>query len=127
MTILLDSHAFFWWTTEHERLSTRAYAAIEGQARVYVSAVVAWEVSNKVRLGKWPGAKTLSERFVETVEHYGWLPLPISIEHARLAGTFPAVHRDPFDRMLAAQARIEDLMLVTADPAFRDFPVTTLW
>src|SRR5688572_6130878 len=109
MTILLDSHAFFWWATEHERLSARAYAAIEGQARVYVSAVVAWEVSNKVRLGKWPSAKTLSERFVETVEHYRWLPLPISIEHALLAGTFPAMHRDPFDRMLAAQARIEDL------------------
>jgi PIN domain nuclease of toxin-antitoxin system len=92
-----------------------------------VSAVTAWELANKVRRGKWPEAAGLVEGFFEMMEHYNVVPLPITLDHARLAGSLPGRHRDPFDRMLAAQARIEDVPLVTADPAFRRFDIATLW
>lgn len=127
MTILLDSHAFVWWLIDDRRISRRAFSAIEQDTRVYVSAVVAWEISGKVRTGKWPEAKLLSERFFGTISHYGWIPLPITLEHAHLAGSLPGAHRDPFDRMLAAQAIVEDMPLVTADPAFGNFEVQVLW
>lgn len=127
MTILLDSHALFWWTVDEPRLSRRAAAAIEGEPKVYISGVVAWEIANKVRTGKWPEAKLLSERLVDLMAHYGFLPLPITLAHAHLAGSMPGAHRDPFDRMLAAQAIVEGMRLVTVDPAFHDFGVEVLW
>ena len=127
MTILLDSHALFWWSIDDPRLASAAKRAIETEPRTYVSAVVAWEIANKVRAGKWPEANPLSERFFDLIAHYGFYPLSLSLAHAHLAGSLPAAHRDPFDRMLAAQAIIEDLALVTADPAFRHFDVRVLW
>jgi PIN domain nuclease of toxin-antitoxin system len=89
--------------------------------------VVAWEIASKVRTGKWPEAKPLADRFLEVVADDGFVPLPITLDHAILAGFLPAPHRDPFDRMLAAQAQIEDLSLVTADPVFRGFGTRVLW
>src|SRR5665213_2023575 len=118
MTILLDSHAFFWWVTDDTKLSKRARAAIEDEATaVFISAVVAWEITNKVRAGRWPEARILSDRFFEVVRDEGFSALSLTLEHAHLAGTLPGRHRDPFDRMLAAQAQIENVPLVTADPA----------
>ena len=126
--ILLDSHAYFWWTTDDARLSSAARAAIEDAGLdVYVSAVVAWEISNKVRFGKWPAAQILVERFFETLQRYEFMPLPVTLEHAHLAGAMPGRHRDPFDRMLAAQSQIENVPLVTADPVFRAFGTRVLW
>jgi PIN domain nuclease of toxin-antitoxin system len=127
MTILLDSHTFVWWLLDDRRLSRRAFAVIEQEPDIFVSAVVAWEISGKVRSGKWPEVKLLSDRFFETVAHYGLRSLPISLEHAHVAGSMPGKHRDPFDRMLAAQALSERMTLVTADPAFREFGVDVLW
>jgi PIN domain nuclease of toxin-antitoxin system len=126
MTILLDSHTFVWWVLDDRKLSARAAAAIE-EDRVLVSAVVAWEISAKVRSGKWPEARMLSERFFDTLKHYAWGGLSITLEHAHLAGSMPGAHRDPFDRMLAAQAIVEGTPLVTIDPAFRHFNVEVLW
>jgi PIN domain nuclease of toxin-antitoxin system len=94
---------------------------------VHVSAVVAWEIANKVRTGKWQDAKPLLDRFFDIVTEEGFLPLPITLEHAHLAGSLPGAHRDPFDRMLAAQAQIENMPLVTADPVFRAFGTRVLW
>ena len=127
MTILLDSHTFAWWLLDDKRLSAAAFAVIKRDPDVFISAVVAWEISGKVRIGKWPEVQMLSDRFFETVAHYGCKTLPITLEHAHLAGSLPGHHRDPFDRMLAAQAILEDLPLVTADPAFRGFDVRVLW
>lgn len=127
MRILLDSHAFFWWAVDDRRYSRAAHDAMMSGADVYVSSVIAWEISGKVRTGKWPEATPLAERFLETVRHYRMRPLPISLEHALLAGSLPAQHRDPFDRMLAAQAITEGMPLVTADPAFKEFEVQILW
>ena len=92
-----------------------------------MSAVSAWEVTNKVRIGKWPEAAVLAESFLETVVQYGFELLPISLEHARMAGFLPSPHRDPFDRMLAAQAQVEGIPVVTADPVFRGLGVRVLW
>jgi len=127
MRILLDSHAFFWWAVDDRRFSRAARDAMTGGADVYVSSVVAWEISGKVRSGRWPEAEALANRFFETVSHYRLLPLPITLEHAHLAGSLPAQHRDPFDRMLAAQAMTEEMPLATADPAFEQFDVQMLW
>ncbi len=127
MTILLDSHAFFWWLTDDPKLSRNAADLIRDDSDVHVSAVVAWEIANKVRTGKWQDAKPLLDRFFDIVREEGFLPLPITLEHAHLAGSLPGAHRDPFDRMLAAQAQIENMPLVTADPVFRAFGTRVLW
>jgi PIN domain nuclease of toxin-antitoxin system len=127
MTILLDSHVFFWWLTDDPKLSRNAADLIRDDNDVHVSAVVALEIANKVRTGKWQDAKPLLDRFFDIVMEEGFLPLPITLEHARLAGSLPGAHRDPFDRMLAAQAQIENVPLVTADPVFRAFGTRVLW
>ncbi len=127
MALLLDTHAFVWWAFDDRRLSQAARSAIQNDARVYVSAVVAWEIAGKVRTGKWPEAEELSRRLFETIAGSEMVPLPVTLEHAHLAGSMPGAHRDPFDRMLAAQAIVEDIPLVTADPAFRIFGVRVVW
>jgi PIN domain nuclease of toxin-antitoxin system len=94
---------------------------------VCVSAVTAWEIANKVRLGKWPQAASLAASLTDIIAEQGFEPIPITLEQARVAGFLASVHRDPFDRMLAAQAQIEAIPLVTADPAFRTFGTQVLW
>jgi len=128
MKILFDSHSLVWFLDGDERLSGRARAAIEqDDATLYVSAVSAWEIANKVRLGKWPEAASLVETFAQTMDRYALEPLPVTMAHAHLAGSMAGHHRDPFDRMLAAQAQIENVPLVTADPVFRAFGTRVLW
>ena len=128
MRILLDSHTFYWWVTDDSKLSRRAWMAIDDDsAEVCISSVVAWEIANKVRSGKWPEARPLVEAFFSLMTYYGFRPLDVTLEHAHLAGTLHASHRDPFDRMLAAQAHIEGIPLVTLDPAFQAFGTQVLW
>jgi PIN domain nuclease of toxin-antitoxin system len=128
MKLVLDSHAFFWWTIDHPKLSRAARLAIEDpDNEVYASAVVAWEMATKVRIGKWPEARGTAESFDDVVARNRFAPLPISTAHARVAGFLPIRHGDPFDRMLAAQAQIEQAPLVTADPVFREFGVSVIW
>ncbi len=126
--ILLDSHTLFWFIDGNSRLSDAARGAIEAiDCIVCVSAVTAWEIASKFRLGKWPRAQALANDLPGIMSTHGFEPLSLSLEHARHAGVLRSPHRDPFDRMLAAQAEIEDIPLVTADPAFRQFNVRTLW
>jgi PIN domain nuclease of toxin-antitoxin system len=126
--LLLDSHALFWFMDGDKRLSRQACEAVQDTGNiVYVSAVTAWEIASKFRLGKWPGAQALVNDLARIMSELSFEPLPLSLEHARYAGVLHNSHRDPFDRMLAAQAEIEDIPLVTADPAFRHFNVRILW
>jgi PIN domain nuclease of toxin-antitoxin system len=98
-----------------------------GDNEILVSAVVAWELATKARSGKWLEAVGLAADIAFVLQRYGFHPLPITLEHARLAGSLPGPHRDPFNRMLAAQAQIEALPLVTADPAFGALGTEVLW
>lgn len=128
MRLLLDTHAVVWWWTDDAKLSSRARSAIadDGNA-VWVSAASAWELSTKARSGKWPEAVDAAERFDALVAQNGFESLPITTRHALLAGAYPLEHRDPFDRMLAAQCECEGLMLVSRDPALSSFGCDVLW
>jgi PIN domain nuclease of toxin-antitoxin system len=128
MRILLDSHAFVWFLDGSSRLSHRARSAIEAdEAIVFISAVTGWEIASKVRLGKWPEAVTLAASLTTIVTRFGFVTLPVTLEHALTAGLLPGDHRDPFDRMLAAQASVEGIPIVTADPALRGLGADVLW
>ena len=127
MRLLLDTHALLWWATLDRRLSSKAKKAIARQeSEVYVSAASAWEIATKSRLGKldWP-VEAGSVR--DYVIAQGFRPLPISIEHAERAGQLPIEHRDPFDRMLIAQAQAEDLLLVSNETLFDASAVRRHW
>ncbi len=128
MKLLLDTHTFIWRAVGSSHLSRRASRAIDDRSNtILVSAASAWEVATKHRLGKMPDGEPIVLRFGATINDLLAEPLPMSVEHSLLAGQFPSSHRDPFDCMLAAQAAVEGAVLVTADPAFADFPVTTYW
>jgi PIN domain nuclease of toxin-antitoxin system len=115
--LLLDTHILFWWVTEPARLSTPARSAItDRHADVVVSVASLWEMAIKVGNGKWPEAAPLVKDFEQVMASEHFRVLPITLDHVRLAGLLAAPHRDPFDRLLAAQAQIDGLMLVTADP-----------
>ena len=94
---------------------------------VFVSAAVAWEIATKFRLGKLPIAENLVENFDDVLITEGFLSLDITSEHALLAGQIDAGVKDPFDRMIAAQARVEKLKVVTIDPAIKTLGAETIW
>ena len=128
MRLLLDTHALLWWFTADPRLSAAAQAAIADHANeIFVSAASAWEIGTKQRLGKLDEVPQAAARFAELVAADGFLHLPISHGHGLRAGGYDVAHRDPVDRMLAAQSELESMPLVTRDPAFADFCITTLW
>lgn len=128
MRLLLDTHAFLWWVTDDARLSDPARAAVcDENNPVFVSAASAWEMATKHRLGKLGEAEAAIERFAELVAADGFTHLAMSYRHALHAGRYAVEHRDPFDRMLAAQSELEELILVTRDPAFAAFAIRTLW
>jgi PIN domain nuclease of toxin-antitoxin system len=128
MRLLLDTHALIWFLEGSKSLGREASRAIENQSNdVLVSAVSAIEVTNKFRTGKLRQAELLARDFEATILHYGFAPLSITVAHASLAGSLDIPHRDPFDRLLVAQARIEQLALVSNEKAFDAFGVTRLW
>jgi PIN domain nuclease of toxin-antitoxin system len=121
--LLLDTHAFLWWRTNDPALPARAREAVASAPIVFVSSASAWEVAIKMALGKL----RLSASIEDGVEMSGFEKLLIRFDHAVRAGSLPPHHRDPFDRMLVAQAQIENLTLVTHDAAFRLYDVDQLW
>jgi len=128
MKLLLDTHALLWWLDGDQRLSPTARSLIgDENTIVFVSAASAWEISTKVRIGKLPGAVEVAEQFVEVIGRQDFEELSISIRHARLAGLLPGKHRDPFDRMLIAQAQIEGLPLVSIEQLFDHFGIRRIW
>jgi len=128
MRVLLDTHALLWAAFRKELLSARAQKLIEAPTNeILVSAASAWEIATKYRLGKLPLAQILVDDFIPRVAAAGYALLSISVEHALRAGRFPADHKDPFDRMLAAQAIHEDLPLVSNDERLEIFGARREW
>lgn len=128
MNLLLDTHALIWWLAGDPALSPRAREAIANEANpVAVSAASAMEVATKVRIGKLPDAALLAEDFEAIIAAQGFDELPIAVRHARMAGAMAISHKDPFDRLLIAQAQAEDMVLVSNEALFDGFAVKRIW
>ncbi|MCB1032313.1 MAG: type II toxin-antitoxin system VapC family toxin [Acidobacteria bacterium] len=128
VSYLLDTHVLLWWLFDDPRLSGSAAALLaKPENRVVVSAASAWEISTKFRLGKLPSAAALVQDLPTWLRRAGFEALPISVSHAERAGSWDVAHRDPFDRMLAAQSFLEGLPLITSDRAFSDFGIECVW
>ena len=128
MRVLLDTHAFLWWLAGSERLSGAARDAIgDPENDILVSAASAWEIAVKHRLGKLPGADDVALDVAGCIASQGFLELPITVRNGERAGRLPGPHRDPFDRMLIAQALALDLPLVSLETLFDRYGVARIW
>ena len=128
MRLLLDTHAFLWWLTDSPRLSEPARQAIAAETNeVLVSAASAWEITTKHRLGRLPNAEAAASDVKGVIARQDFDELPISVDDAARAGSLPGPHRDPFDRMLIAQALLGNLDLVSNESLFDRYGVRRLW
>jgi PIN domain nuclease of toxin-antitoxin system len=126
--LLVDTHILFWATMDRSRLSPAARGALESEQNdVLTSIASAWEIAIKVGIGKWPEARDLLFDLERHIDEAGFELLPITVAHARVAGTMGGAHRDPFDRIFAAQAIMEGLVLVTADAEFAALGAACIW
>jgi PIN domain nuclease of toxin-antitoxin system len=125
LRLLLDTHALLWALEAPQRLPAGIRAAIEDTwNEVFVSAASAWEIAIKQSIGKLPVPRA---DLLETLSRANLTELPVTLKHAHATRLLPPIHRDPFDRMLVAQAQVEGLSLVSRDPAVRQYQVTVLW
>lgn len=122
MSLLLDTHIVLWWLVDSPELQDEVKGRLDREPDVRVSAVTIWEIAIKQEFGKIAGPADLPER----VRDSGFRELPIGFGHAMAAGRLPPIHRDPFDRMLVAQARCENLTLVTRDPHCQQYDVAIM-
>ncbi len=128
MRLLIDTHALLWWLAGDEALSLAARAAIGDDSNdVFVSAASVWEIATKHRIGKLPGVAAIVADIDAVLSDQNFMGLPISIRHGQAGGALPGPHRDPFDRMLIAQAITENLVLVSNELAFDAYGVRRLW
>jgi len=125
---LLDTHTLLWWLDGDKQLSANSKKIIASEKnQIYVSAASAWEICTKVRIGKLPGAVDVSLYLPEILEQQSFLSLSISVQHARIAGLLPGQHRDPFDRILAAQALENKLTVISNDKLLDLFGINRSW
>ncbi len=128
MRLLLDTHALLWWWTDDPQLSDSARTLIADEGNlILVSAASAWEIATKHRMGKLAEAGEATTRFNELVEADGFIHLPVTYLHSLKAGGYGVEHRDPFDRVLAAQSELESAILITRDPVFSLFDTRVVW
>ena len=126
--LLLDTHALLWWLLDSPELSGVAKAAVSDVGRrVLVSTASSWEMAIKFKLGKLPFAADIVEHLPRYLRKERFEILPIRLDHSLAAGSLAGPHRDPFDRMLIAQAQIEKLQLLTCDAVFQNYLVDILW
>lgn len=126
MTVLLDTQAFLWWVTDDPRLSKRARGAI-AVSECLLSTASCWEMAIKASLGKLSVPRPTDRFIQEQLEVNGFGLLPTSLEHVAAVAELPFHHRDPFDRLLAAQARHEAIAIVSSDPVFTKYGVKRVW
>ena len=128
MRVVLDTHTLLWATLSPKSLSAAATSVIANESNViFISAASAWEISTKVRLRKLPGAEVLERDFLEVIQAAGYTLLPISVADGLRAGRLTSEHRDPFDRMIAAQALASDIPVISTDAQFDSFGVRRIW
>ena len=128
LTVLLDTHTLLWWLFDSAELSPKARVLLgDRKIRVLVSAASAWEIATKFRLGRLPAAAPLVADFAGWIAKAGFVELPITPAHACAAGLLVGEHRDPFDRLLAAQALAEEVAVLGCDGALDDFGTQRLW
>ena len=126
--MLLDSHAFLWWIADSARLSGAARRAVEDDANtIFVSAASAWEITTKHCIGKLAQAEVVARDVTGSIAGQAFEELAITVDDAARAGRLPGIHRDPFDRVLIAQALVRDLPVVSADRVFDGYGVRRLW
>jgi PIN domain nuclease of toxin-antitoxin system len=120
VSYLLDTHILLWWLFNDPKLNAECQDIIRNpNHQILVSSVSAWEIATKYRIGKLPEAKQIVEEYSQILHQSKFIELPISAAHALRAGNLPIAHRDPFDRMIMAQAELENLPVITYDQAFR--------
>ena len=128
MKALMDTHTLLWWLDGDEHLSLVARRWIEtDEHRILISAASAWEIATKVRIGKLPGAQAVAANFHACVIGQGFTPLDITADHALRAGSLPGPHRDPFDRMLIAQAQAPNIPLISNEHLFDHYGIQRIW
>jgi PIN domain nuclease of toxin-antitoxin system len=128
MKILLDTHVLLWWWFGQDRLTELAKTSVADQTNeIYVSAASVWEIATKHRIGKLPQAMRVMPGIDRHIRQSRFSDMPITLAHAELAGSLQSDHRDPFDRMLIAQARLEAMTLLSNDRVFGSFDVPLLW
>lgn len=128
MRALLDTHALLWWVSDDPALSKTAKRVISETGNdLVVSAASAWEITTKVRLGKLPTASDLAADFTGHLQRERFQLLPISGEHGIRAGLLPGPHKDPFDRMLIAQAQAENMPIISNEASFDSYGVRRIW
>ena len=128
MKLLLDSHAFIWWDSNPDKLSPRALTLCQDRRNtLMVSVASLWEMQIKAQLGKLKLNIPMAELIEKQKETNAIKVLTISLEHILELGNLPTIHNDPFDRLLIAQARVEDAMIVSTDSIFAQYPITIVW
>jgi PIN domain nuclease of toxin-antitoxin system len=128
MRLLLDTHSLLWYLTSDPRLSKKAATVLADPAtEAFVSAATLWEIVIKASLGKLELAKAFEELFPAQLESNNFELLPVEIRHLQRLGELPFHHRDPFDRLLIAQAIEDSLVILGRDEAFGAYPVATIW
>jgi PIN domain nuclease of toxin-antitoxin system len=128
MRALLDTHTFLWWNTDDPKLSAQAREFIaDSSNEIYLSAASAWEMAIKYSKGRLVLPVEPDHYVADRMAHYRFLPLPVQLSHALQVTHLPAIHQDPFDRLLIAQAQIEGLPLLTGDEEIARYKVNCIW
>ena len=127
MKLLLDTHTFLWFLDDSPQLSQKGKALLEADNELLLSIASLWEIAIKLRLGKLTVAVPIEVLMTQQLTQNDIELLPITMAPLIVVSTLPLHHRDPFDRLLIAQAMVEQMPIVSADPAFDAYPVQRLW
>jgi PIN domain nuclease of toxin-antitoxin system len=128
MRYLLDTHAFLWFVTDDSRISPKAKSIIkDNHNEIYFSAASAWEMSIKSRLGRLTIEGELEPFIVQQLAENSFSPLSITISHSIYTSTLPEIHKDPFDRMIIAQSKVENMSLISKDKNIKKYKVPIVW